>query len=72
MTRKPIFNVPGLFPGHVETRPPRKKCRAPRATAAPPPTVHASLLWKIDTGSPLSDNPDRPADWWASKPFFVG
>jgi hypothetical protein len=71
MTRKPIFNVPGLFPGHVEPKPPRKKCRVPRATAVPPPSDLASMLWTLGN-SPLSDSPDRPANWWASKPFFVG
>jgi hypothetical protein len=69
MTRKPIFAAPALFPGHAEPKPLRKKCRVPRATVAPPPTVLANLLWKIGADSPLSDSTDRPSDWWASKPF---
>jgi hypothetical protein len=54
----------------LEPKPLRKKCRAPRATVIPPPTVLAGLLWKIGD-SPLADNSDRPSDWWASKPFQI-
>jgi hypothetical protein len=67
---KPIVAAAHLFPGHVEPKPLRKKCRAPRATVVPPPTVLAGLLWKIGN-SPLAIDTDRPPDWWASKPFQI-